>query len=121
MTTKNDPTTQAIPGNLLLTCVFDAPRALVFKAWTDPGHLAHWWGPHGFTTTIQEMDLRPGGRWDHVMHGPDGADYPNYSTFIEVVKPEHLTPTEDTGKAAVPKRNLSRHGLSRRSSPASRG
>ena len=57
--------------------VFDAPRALVFDAWTDPEHLLHWWGPKGFTLTIQQIDVRPGGEWRFIMHGPDGRDYPN--------------------------------------------
>jgi hypothetical protein len=49
--------------------VFDAPRDLVFKMWTDPKHLAPWWGPNGFTTTVQQMDVQPGGLWRMVMHG----------------------------------------------------
>jgi uncharacterized protein YndB with AHSA1/START domain len=75
---------------IVFTRVFDAPRELVFEMWTDPKHLVHWWGPRGFTTTIQEMDVRPGGRWTMIMHGPDGVNYPNYSVFTEVVKPERL-------------------------------
>jgi uncharacterized protein YndB with AHSA1/START domain len=75
---------------ILLTRTYDAPRALVYEAWTDPRHVAQWWGPNGFTTTIQEMDVRPGGVWRLVMHGPDGRDYKNKIIFIEVVKPERL-------------------------------
>ena len=59
---------------LVFTRVFDAPRELVFSAWTDPTHLAHWWGPDGFTLTIHEMDVTPGGVWRFIMHGPDGAE-----------------------------------------------
>jgi uncharacterized protein YndB with AHSA1/START domain len=69
---------------------FDAPRELVFEAWTDPEHLAQWWGPDGFTTTTSAFDMRPGGVWRFVMHGPDGRDYENRITFDEVVKPERL-------------------------------
>src|SRR4029453_865393 len=69
---------------------FDTPRELVFKAWTDPDHLALWWGPKGFTNTFQEFDLRPGGRWRFVIHDPNGAEYQNESVFIEVVEPERL-------------------------------
>jgi uncharacterized protein YndB with AHSA1/START domain len=58
--------------------------------WTDPNHVAQWWGPKGFTNTIHEMDVRPGGVWRFVMHGPDGVDYQNKIVFIEVVKPERL-------------------------------
>jgi hypothetical protein len=62
---------------ILVTRVFDAPRALVSKAWTDPKHLAHWWGPNGFSITTYEMDFKPGGVWRFVMHPPDARDYQN--------------------------------------------
>ncbi len=71
--------------------IFNAPREFVFKAWTDPKHVAKWWGPNGFTTTIEKMDVRPGGEWLLVMHGPDGTDYPNRLSFKEVKAPELLT------------------------------
>jgi uncharacterized protein YndB with AHSA1/START domain len=70
--------------------VFDAPRDLVFRAWTDPDHIKHWWGPRGFTTTTQQYDLKPGGTWRFVMHGPDGTDYKNRIVFTEVTPPERL-------------------------------
>lgn len=76
--------------SIVTTRVFDAPRALVFKAWTDPKHLAEWWGPTGFTTTTRSFELKPGGIWRFVMHGPDGRDYQNRIAFDEVVKPEKL-------------------------------
>jgi uncharacterized protein YndB with AHSA1/START domain len=72
------------------TRVFDAPRALVWEAWTNPKHVAHWWGPNGFTNTIHEMNVVPGGVWRFMMHGPDGTDWPNKIVFIEVVEPERL-------------------------------
>ena len=75
---------------LVIRRVFDAPRELVWKAWTDPKHVANWWGPNGFTNTIHEMDVRPGGVWRLTMHGPDGTDWPNKMTFIEVVPPQRL-------------------------------
>lgn len=68
--------------------LIDAPRERVFGAFSDPERLARWWGPAGFTSTFDEFDLRPGGAWRFVMHGPDGADYPNESVFVEVVAPE---------------------------------
>ena len=68
----------------------DAPRDLVWSVWTDPRHLAQWWGPNGFTTTTSAFDMRPGGVWRFVMHGPDGRDYENRITFDEIVKPERL-------------------------------
>jgi uncharacterized protein YndB with AHSA1/START domain len=75
---------------IVSTRVLPWPRERVFRAWTDPYHLARWWGPKGFTNTFQEFDLRPGGRWQFVMHGPNGADYPNQSGFVEIVKPERI-------------------------------
>lgn len=75
---------------LVITRVFDAPRELVFKVWTDPAHVAQWWGPHGFKTTIQEMDVRPGGHWRYSMRGPDGNDYPFDGVYTDVVAPEGL-------------------------------
>jgi uncharacterized protein YndB with AHSA1/START domain len=70
---------------LRLSRELDAPVDLVWEVWTDPGHIAQWWGPEGFTNTISLMDVRPGGEWHLVMHGPDGTDYKNKSVFREVV------------------------------------
>ena len=75
---------------LVVTRIFDAPRALVFKAWTDPKHLANWWGPNGFSLTTYEMEFKPGGIWRFVMHGPDGRDYQNEIVYREIVEPERL-------------------------------
>jgi len=72
------------------TRVLDAPRKLVWKVWTDPEHVGNWWGPNGFSTTIHSMEVKPGGVWRYVMHGPDGRNYPNKVTFLEVVEPERL-------------------------------
>jgi uncharacterized protein YndB with AHSA1/START domain len=70
--------------------VLDAPRERVFEAFSDPARLARWWGPAGFSSTFHEFDLRPGGHWRFILHGPDGANYPNESVFVEVVKPERI-------------------------------
>jgi uncharacterized protein YndB with AHSA1/START domain len=75
---------------ILITRVFNAPRDLVFQVWTDPQHVAQWWGPTGFTTTTHHMEVKPGGVWRHTMHGPDGRDYPNKIIYLEVVRPERL-------------------------------
>jgi uncharacterized protein YndB with AHSA1/START domain len=72
------------------TRTFDAPRDLVFAAFTDPKHLAQWWGPVGFTTTTHSFEFRPGGVWRFVMHGPDGRDYQNRVTYDEIVPPERI-------------------------------
>ncbi len=70
--------------------LFNAPRELVFEAWTTPEHAGQWWGPNGFTTTTASMEVREGGQWRYVMHGPDGTDYQNLVTYREVVAPERL-------------------------------
>jgi uncharacterized protein YndB with AHSA1/START domain len=92
---KNSP---AVDREFLITRVFDAPRELVFKAWTEPKHLAQWWGPHPFTTPICQMDVRPGGAYRIVMRSPDGADYPLTGVYREVVKPERLVMTMDASE-----------------------
>lgn len=76
---------------LVITREFNAPRELVFDAWTDPKHLINWWGPNGFTNTFHEIEIKPGGVWLFTMHGPDGVDYPNRIIYQEVVKPELLS------------------------------
>jgi uncharacterized protein YndB with AHSA1/START domain len=78
--------------------VLSAPRELVWKAMTSSKHVVNWWGPRGFTTTIEKMDFRVGGVWKHIMHGPDGANYPNKSVFKEIVKPEKIVYSHAGGK-----------------------
>ena len=87
-----NPVDPELPSDreILVTRVVDAPRELVWEAMTDREQVAHWWGPNGFSTTIHEMDVRPGGPWRHTLRGPDGVDYPNHSTFLEVKRPEKL-------------------------------
>lgn len=75
---------------IVTTRLLGAPRALVFEAFRDPERLARWWGPKGFTNTFRDFDLRPGGAWRFVMHGPDGKDYENESVFLEVSAPERV-------------------------------
>lgn len=70
--------------------VLKTPRDLVFKAWTDPMYLALWWGPKDFRNTFHQFDLKPGGTWAFIMHGPDGTDYPNKSIFVEIVPKERI-------------------------------
>jgi uncharacterized protein YndB with AHSA1/START domain len=93
---------QAMDREIVISRVLDAPRDLVWEVWTNPEHVVHWWGPDGFTTTIETMDVRPGGVWKHVMHGPDGIDYPNKSVFVEVVKPERIVYSHGGGKEGGP-------------------
>jgi uncharacterized protein YndB with AHSA1/START domain len=75
---------------IFITREFSAPRELVWEAMTNPRHVVNWWGPRGFSTTIEEMDFRVGGVWKHIMRGPDGVNYPNKSIFKEIVKPERI-------------------------------
>ena len=92
----------AADREIIITRVFDAPRELIFQVWTDPKHVAQWWGPRGFSTTISEMDVRPGGFWRVVMRGPDGTDYKNKIVFLEVVKPERLVYKHEPEKNTEP-------------------
>ena len=75
---------------LVFTRVLSAPRSRVFKAWTDPKHVAPWWGPHGFTNPVCELDARPGGAIRIHMCGPDGTVYPMTGVYQEIVEPERL-------------------------------
>lgn len=87
---KNNPAAVPADREIIISRVVNAPRELVWEAMTDPLHVVNWWGPRGFSTTIETMDVRPGGIWRHVMRGPDGTEYPNESVFQEVVKPERI-------------------------------
>lgn len=82
---------------LITTRVIDAPRETVFEAWTSPAHLASWFGPNGFSTTTHAFDMRPGGVWRFVMHGPDGTDYQNRVVFEEIARPEYIRYRHDDG------------------------
>ncbi len=88
--TGSSASTKQAEREIVITRVFDAPRSLVFKAWTDPKHLMLWWGPKGFTNPVCELDVRPGGAWRIVMRGPDGSEYPCGGVYREIVEPERL-------------------------------
>lgn len=68
-----------------MTHTFKASIELVWEVWTNPEHIANWWGPNGFTNTIDKMDVREGGEWTFTMHGPDGTNFPNRSVFKEII------------------------------------
>jgi uncharacterized protein YndB with AHSA1/START domain len=89
---------------IVVTRTLDAPRELVWQAWTDPAHLIHWWGPRGFTNTLKQFDLRPGGVWRFAMHGPDGVDYPNQIVFQEIEAPARLVALHGSGAEDDPDR-----------------
>lgn len=81
---------------IVIVRVFDAPRELVFKAWTEPEHFATWFGEHGSSVPLERisMDARPGGAWSAVMlHGPDRIELPFLGTFLEVAPPERVVMT----------------------------
>ncbi|EQA46590.1 hypothetical protein LEP1GSC050_0162 [Leptospira broomii serovar Hurstbridge str. 5399] len=84
------------------TRIFNAPRDLVWRVWTDPNHVAQWWGPNGFTNTVHEMSVKPGGVWRITMRGPDGVDYPNKIVYLEVIKPERLVYSHGSGDEENP-------------------
>ena len=90
MAARNSIDLATDPRAIIGTRVFDAPRTLVFECFTDPKHLAAWWGPNGFSLTTHSFEFRPGGAWRFVMHGPDGRDYQNRVTYDEVVPPERI-------------------------------
>ena len=93
MSAKNNGANGTADREIIANRLIEAPRELVFRMWTDPMHLGNWWGPSGFTTTTRSIDVRPGGEWRFVMHGPDGVDYPNLIVFKEIVRPERLVYT----------------------------
>jgi uncharacterized protein YndB with AHSA1/START domain len=75
---------------IVISRVINAPRELVFEAFSQVRHLSRWWGPAGFTTTTRAFEFRVGGVWDFVMHGPDGTDYQEWITWQEIVPPERI-------------------------------
>ncbi|HEY4140108.1 MAG TPA: SRPBCC domain-containing protein [Pseudolabrys sp.] len=77
-------------GTVDIVRTFDAPRTLVWQAWTDPKMMAGWFGPRQFTSSVPEYDVRVGGKLKIVMHRPDGNDYPMKGVFQEVSPPEKL-------------------------------
>ena len=83
-------TTSTADRELVITRVMNAPRELVFEAWTKPEHLINWWGPNGCKTTMQEVNIVPGGRWKFIMETPDGTKYPNEIVFHEIEPPARL-------------------------------
>jgi uncharacterized protein YndB with AHSA1/START domain len=75
---------------ITMTRVYEAPRALVWEAMTQPQHVSAWWGGPGFTNPVCEMDVRPGGLWNHVMRFPDGHELEMHFVFVEVEPPGRL-------------------------------
>lgn len=76
---------------IVTTRIVQFPIELAYAAWTEPEHLKNWWGPKGFTNTFNEFDLRPGGKWSFIMHGPDKGNYANECEFLKVEKPNFIS------------------------------
>jgi len=85
--TTNNPTSDR---EIINKRIFNASRQLMFKAFSDPNHLAQWWGPKGFTNKFHEFNMRPNGIWRFTMNGPEGINYENKSVFVEIVKPKRI-------------------------------
>lgn len=86
--------TVASDREIVLTRVFNAPRHLVFDAITKPEHVAHWYGPFGFTLPVCQIDLRPGGSWRYIMRKPNGKEIGLGGVFKEIERPDRLVSTE---------------------------
>lgn len=102
MSTRNPSTPDTSDREIVLSRIVNAPRELVWQAWTDPQHVVKWWGPRGFSDTTKKMDFRVGGVWEHTMHGPDGTNYPNKSTFKEIVPRERIVYSHGGGREQGP-------------------
>ncbi|NBA97925.1 SRPBCC family protein [Pseudomonas sp. R5(2019)] len=96
------PRAQVAEHELSLSRLIDAPRTKVFRAWTEPHWLAQWWGPHGMTTAVCEMELWVGGLFRTVMRGPDGSEFPSQGVFLDIVAPERIVFTDAFGPGWVP-------------------
>lgn len=94
MAAGNSSRVQATDREIVVTRVFDAPRSLVFKAWTDPKHLVQWWAPKGWTTPFCKVDPRKGGRFHFCMRSPEGKDIWGIGIYREIVEPERIVYTD---------------------------
>jgi uncharacterized protein YndB with AHSA1/START domain len=93
-TTTNSPAATAAEGELVITRIFDAPRELVWEAWTEPERCKRWWGPKNFTTPFCRIDLRVGGAYLNCMRSPEGQDYWSTGVYREIVEPSRLVCTD---------------------------
>ena len=94
MAIGSSATTAPADDELVITRVFDAPRELVWRAWTEPELVKRWWGPKYFTSPFAEIDLRVGGKYLFCMRGPDGKDYWSTGTYREIAPPEKIVCTD---------------------------
>ena len=99
MTKGDDPGAWETGRGFVVTRIFDAPRGLVFKAWTEPERLKRWWGPEGFTMPFCAVDLREGGVFLYCMRSPAGRDFWGRGVFREIVEPERIVLTNSFADA----------------------
>jgi len=112
MSTQTDSRIESTADELVITRVFDAPRELVFRAWTEPERLMRWWGPNGFTTPSFTVDLRVGGVLHYCMRAPDGQDYWGIGVYREIVPPERIMYTDSFADAEGSPVPPSHYGMS---------
>jgi uncharacterized protein YndB with AHSA1/START domain len=91
--------TSASKDRIVITRIFDAPREMVWKAWTDPNHLVAWWGPRYFTSPAAKIDFRVGGKYLFCMRSPEGQDYYSAGTYNEIVPPQRIVYTDSFADA----------------------
>lgn len=112
MAGKDSPGAEPAEQVLVITRIFDAPRELVWKAWTDPERITRWWGPKGFTSPVYKMDLRTGGEYLSAMRSPDGQDFWGKGVFREIVEPERLVMSDSFADEKGNKVPASHYGMS---------
>ena len=99
MVTRNNPTTEPHAQALVIERVFDAPRELVWKAWTEPEPFMRWWGPKGYTAPVYKVDLRVGGKYLYCMRSPEGQDFWGTGVYREIVPLERIAYTDSFADA----------------------
>lgn len=109
---ENSPAEETADQALVITRVIDAPRSLVFEAWTKPEHLVRWWGPKGFTTPFCKVDFRPGGVFHYCMRSPEGRDIWGIGVYREIVEPERIVYTDAFSDAEGNRVPPSHYGMS---------
>ena len=99
METTSSVATETSERELVITRTFEAPRSLVYKAWTEPEHMVNWLGPQGFTSKILKSELRVGGAYRFHMRDAQGGDHWQQGVFREIVEPEKLVFTYEWANA----------------------
>jgi uncharacterized protein YndB with AHSA1/START domain len=91
---KDSTAAKSTGQEIVITRVFNAPRELVWKAWTEPEHLMRWWGPKGYTAPACRIDLRVGGKYHFCMRSPEGKNYWSTGIYREIIEPERIVCTD---------------------------